>query len=189
MELSGGQRQRVAIARALSTQPKVIIADEAVASLDMSARGQILNLFARLQAAHGFAYLYISHDLSMVRHVCDRVVVMYGGQVMETASTDELFVAPRHPYTQALISAVPVPDPAAERERVRVTIAGEVTADALEQAAERGCAFRVRCPIAQERCSVERPVVDPASRHGVACHYADEAAALFVRRSGVSADE
>ena len=177
MELSGGQRQRVAIARALSTRPKVIIADEAVASLDMSARGQILNLFSRLQAEHGFAYLYISHDLSLVRHVCDRVVVMYGGQVMETASTDELFVDPRHPYTQALISAVPIPDPAAERARRLMTIRGEVG----EGAAEQGCAFRTRCPIAQERCAAERPRLDPLDAHGVACHFAAEAAARYVR--------
>jgi len=180
MELSGGQRQRVAIARALSTQPKVIIADEAVASLDMSARGQILNLFSRLQAEHGFAYLYISHDLSMVRHVCDRVVVMYGGQVMESASTDELFVRPRHPYTQALISAVPIPDPVAERARAVMAIRGEVAA-AVD---ERGCAFRSRCPIARERCAVERPRVAATDDHAVACHFADEAAALFSRAQG-----
>lgn len=179
MELSGGQRQRVAIARALSTQPKLIIADEAVASLDMSARGQILNLFSRLQAEHSFAYVYISHDLSMVRHVCDRVVVMYGGRVMESASTDDLFVGPRHPYTQALITAVPVPDPRVERQRERMAIRGE----ANDEAATTGCAFRTRCPIAQDLCAVEVPRLDPVSPHGVACHFADQAASLYERVS------
>ncbi len=176
LELSGGQRQRVAIARALSTKPKVIIADEAVASLDMSARGQILNLLARLQAEHGFAYLYISHDLSMVRHVCDRVVVMYAGRVVETADADTLFVEPRHPYTQALISAVPVPDPTIERGRRRLLLRDDPPDSSTSDV---GCAFRFRCPLARERCQLERPVLDPASSHGVACHFADEAAALF----------
>ena len=179
LELSGGQRQRVAIARALSTQPKLIIADEAVASLDMSARGQILNLFSRLQAEHGFAYLYISHDLSMVRHVCDRVVVMYGGRVMESASTDNLFVGPRHPYTQALITAVPVPDPRVERQRQRMAIRGE----ANDEVPTTGCVFRTRCPIAQDICAEEVPRLDPASAHGVACHFADQAASLYERVS------
>jgi|JI10StandDraft_1071094.scaffolds.fasta_scaffold36289_2 peptide/nickel transport system ATP-binding protein len=176
-ELSGGQRQRVAIARALSTQPKLIIADEAVASLDMSARGQILNLLARLQAEHGFAYLYISHDLSMVRHVCDRVVVMYGGRVVETADADTLFAEPLHPYTQALISAVPIPDPPIERTRQRMLL----RADAIDgHASAVGCAFRFRCPLARERCETERPTIDSASTHGAACHFTDEAVALYL---------
>lgn len=175
-ELSGGQRQRVAIARALSTQPKLIIADEAVASLDMSARGQILNLLARLQAEHGFAYLYISHDLSMVRHVCDRVVVMYGGRVVETADADTLFAEPLHPYTQALISAVPIPDPTVERSRQRMLL----RADAVDaHASTVGCAFRFRCPLARERCEVERPTIDAAASHGAACHFTDEAVELY----------
>jgi peptide/nickel transport system ATP-binding protein len=172
LELSGGQRQRVAIARALSTRPKVIIADEAVASLDMSARGQILNLLARLQHEHGFAYLYISHDLSMVRHVCDTVVVMYAGRVVETADADTLFATPRHPYTQALISAVPVPDPQTERSRRRLLLrddAPDATASAV------GCAFRFRCPLARDLCTTDRPELDRNTSHGVACHFADEA--------------
>ena len=176
LELSGGQRQRVAIARALSTQPKLIIADEAVASLDMSARGQILNLLARLQQEHGFAYLYISHDLSMVRHVCDRVVVMYGGRVVETADADTLFAQPLHPYTQALISAVPIPDPTVERTRQRMLLRAEAV-DA--HASQVGCAFRFRCPIARERCEVERPTIDRGASHGAACHFTDEAVALY----------
>ncbi len=178
LELSGGQRQRVAIARALSTQPKLIIADEAVASLDMSARGQILNLLADLQREHGFAYLHISHDLSMVRHVCDRVVVMYGGRVVETADVDALFEHPGHPYTQALISAVPIPDPAVEHDRQRVLL-GVEAGESVSAAAATGCAFRFRCPLAQQRCEDERPELDPSSEHAVACHFRDEASQQF----------
>lgn len=175
-ELSGGQRQRVAIARALSTRPKLIIADKAVASLDMSARGQILNLLADLQREHGFAYLHISHDLSMVRHVCDRVVVMYDGRVVESALVDSLFESPRHPYTQALISAVPIPDPAAERNRSKLLLQTEAQAG---EAATGGCPFRFRCPLAQDRCVTERPELVGEDDHTVACHFSDEAIALF----------
>lgn len=182
IELSGGQRQRVAIARALSTQPQVIIADEAVASLDMSARGQILNLFGRLQAEHGFAYLYISHDLSMVRHVCDRVVVMYSGEVVETASTDDLFTRPRHPYTQTLIAAVPIPDPTFERQRADI----DIDSDAAADVASGGCSFRHRCPLARDRCTTERPRL---GSDGVACHFADEAAARYDPQSGPAGAE
>ena len=176
LELSGGQRQRVAIARALSTRPKLIIADEAVASLDMSARGQILNLLADLQREHGFAYLHISHDLSMVRHVCDRVVVMYDGRVVESAPVDSLFESPRHPYTQALISAVPIPDPAAERNRSKLLLQTEAQAG---EAATGGCPFRFRCPLARDRCVTERPELVGEDDHLVACHFSDEAIALF----------
>lgn len=176
-ELSGGQRQRVAIARALSTKPKLVIADEAVASLDMSARGQILNLLADLQREHGFAYLHISHDLSMVRHVCDRVVVMYDGRVVETAPVDSLFEDPRHPYTQALISAVPIPDPAAEQRRARLLLNVEAQAG---EATSGGCAFRFRCPIARELCATERPELHGGDDgHLAACHFSEDAAAAF----------
>lgn len=174
-ELSGGQRQRVAIARALATRPRLIIADEAVASLDMSARGQILNLLSALQKEHGFAYLYISHDLSMVRHVCDRVVVMYGGRVVESASADDLFYRPRHPYTQALIAAVPVPDPVLEKSRQRLTIRDEYVDHST---LTTGCAFRLRCPLAESRCETDRPELDPAAAHAAACHFADAAARI-----------
>jgi oligopeptide/dipeptide ABC transporter ATP-binding protein len=180
-ELSGGQRQRVAIARALATRPRLIIADEAVASLDMSARGQILNLLSALQMEHGFAYLYISHDLSMVRHVCDRVVVMYGGRVVESALADDLFYRPRHPYTQALIAAVPVPDPVLERSRQRWTIRDEYVDHST---LTTGCAFRLRCPLAQSRCETERPELDPAAPHAAACHFADTAARIYATSIG-----
>lgn len=176
-ELSGGQRQRVAIARALSTKPKLIIADEAVASLDMSARGQILNLLAELQLEHGFAYLHISHDLSMVRHVCDRVVVMYDGRVVEAAPVDSLFADPRHPYTQALISAVPIPDPAAEQRRARLLLKSEARSG---EASAGGCAFRFRCPIARDRCATERPELRGGEDgHLAACHFSEDAVAAF----------
>lgn len=176
VELSGGQRQRVAIARALSTKPKLIIADEAVASLDMSARGQILNLLADLQQEHGFAYLHISHDLSMVRHVCDRVVVMYDGSVVETAEVDALFDDPRHPYTQALISAVPVPDPGAERHRKRIILQSDY---AVAPADAGGCAFRSRCPHSAPRCAAEVPDLSGDNGHLVACHFSAEAVQAF----------
>jgi oligopeptide/dipeptide ABC transporter ATP-binding protein len=155
-ELSGGQRQRVAIARALSTNPRLIIADEAVASLDMSARGQILNLLARLQHEHRFAYLHISHDLSMVRHVCDRVAVMYAGRIVETAPAEELFANPQHPYTQALIAAVPVPVPG-------VIYASDMTApvDVSDTTPGQGCVYRSRCRIAQPDCATRSPALVP----------------------------
>lgn len=175
-EMSGGQRQRVAIARALSTSPKLIIADEAVASLDMSARGQILNLMSRLQRKNGFAYLFISHDLSMVRHICDRVIVMYRGRVMETASVEEIFIKPQHPYTQALISAVPVPDPEVERNRSRIRPIDDAS---TINSGEGGCVYRMYCELAREICANEEPQINSEEEHGTACHFGSESAALF----------
>ena len=175
-ELSGGQRQRVAIARALSTSPKLIIADEAVASLDMSARGQILNLLSRLQRKNGFAYLFISHDLSMVRHVCDRVVVMYHGQVMEIASAKDIFFKPEHPYTQALISAVPVPDPGIERHRKRLTLIQNMQPSNLS---DEGCVYRMQCDLAREECVSVEPRIDVEDEHGTACHFRSESVVRF----------
>ncbi|NQV97729.1 MAG: ABC transporter ATP-binding protein [Acidimicrobiaceae bacterium] len=177
-ELSGGQRQRIAIARAISTDPKLIIADEAVASLDMSARGQILNLLASLQRAKGFSYLYISHDLSTVRHVCDRVAVMYRGRIVETGSADEIFVHPEHPYMQALISAVPVPDPKIERTRQRIQ---KVNNMEFGSPGENSCAYIQHCDLAREKCSKETPYVLSSAEHGTACHYASESAERFSR--------
>ena len=175
-ELSGGQRQRVAIARAISTNPKLIIADEAVASLDMSARGQILNLLAKLQRTKGFSYLYISHDLSTVRHVCDRVVVMYRGRIVEEASANEIFASPKHPYTQVLTSAVPVPNPRVERNRVKVI---KVRNQSLDEIPGISCAYLSNCDLAKERCRVEAPKVVSVNGHGVACHFATESAQRF----------
>ena len=179
-ELSGGQRQRIAIARAISTDPKLIIADEAVASLDMSARGQILNLLANLQRAKGFSYLYISHDLSTVRHVCDRVVVMYRGRIVETATADKLFLHPEHPYTQALISAVPVPDPLIEKTRVRIS---KIVNESLVARDSNSCAYLGSCDLAKERCAVEVPLLTIRDDHSTACHFSEDSAKRFTRQT------
>ena len=179
-ELSGGQRQRIAIARAISTDPKLIIADEAVASLDMSARGQILNLLANLQRAKGFSYLYISHDLSTVRHVCDRVVVMYRGRIVETSTADKIFIHPEHPYTQALISAVPVPDPLIEKTRGRIS---KIANESLVAGDENSCAYLGSCDLANEKCAVEVPLLTNCDDHSTACHFAGDSAKRFMKRS------
>jgi peptide/nickel transport system ATP-binding protein len=172
-ELSGGERQRVAIARALTTKPRLLVADEAVASLDMSARGQVLNLLADIQAETDLTCVHISHDLSMVRNVCDRVAVMHAGRIVEVADAEMLFRSPRHPYTAGLISAIPVPDPNYERTRSRVEVAGEIP-DLTRRFV--GCAYRSRCPNAKERCSIEDPLLVEGDRgHFWACHYPEAA--------------
>ncbi|WP_409344469.1 ABC transporter ATP-binding protein [Paenibacillus sp. MBLB4367] len=166
-EFSGGQRQRIAIARAVSVKPKLIVADEAVSALDVSIQAQIVNLLGDLQAQTKVSYLFISHNLSIVRHISDRVAVMYLGRVVETATRDQLFDSPKHPYTQALLSSVPEPD--VDQKRERIVLSGEVPNAANPPS---GCAFHPRCPHATERCKIEQPAfreVEPG--HFASCHF------------------
>ena len=167
-EFSGGQRQRIGVARALATNPEFIVCDEPISALDVSIQAQVVNLLEDLQDRLNLTYLFIAHDLSMVRHICDRVAVMYVGKLVELGQKDEVYDHPLHPYTQALLTAVPVPDPAVQRRRKRAILTGEVPSPANPPP---GCRFSTRCPVAKKRCSEEEPPWwDAGGGHFVACH-------------------